>query len=204
MSTTPNTDESVDRFIENNPNLGLLISDDDVANDVARTLMSSVAEFLDQVEAERQQQFVATASGGGLDQLGELVNARRQPDEGDDAMRTRVRAGFGRATSETTIEDLAQITRTITGAGRSDIQIEPPANDVLVVIVRINSGILNDSPFGLTELGDFLSDVVPAYTLLRCERLVRSSSMDQTSHRRRTVGWAMGTEHLAAHPGKHE
>ncbi len=162
MSTTPNTEDLVDRFIENNPNLGLLISDDDVADHVAHTVISSVAAFLDEVEAERQQQFVETASGRGLDQLGELVGAFRQAGEGDEAMRTRVQAGFGRATSETTIEDLAQVARTITGASASEIQIEPPADDVLVVIVRVNAGVLNNSPFGLDEFGNFLSAVVPA------------------------------------------
>lgn len=149
-------------FLDNNSNLALVFRDGEPLDAIAESISSSIKDFTEQVDAEYAQQFIDTASGEGLDQIGELVDVQRRGGEGDESFRVRIRAAFGQATSDTTINDLAVITRILTGATREELTIQPPSSPLLRVTIELGSQRIKDSPFSAQQLSEFLTDTVAA------------------------------------------
>lgn len=151
--------ELEESLVQNNPNLAFRGDEDDVLQHIFRAIALTLDDYLDQLARVQRDIHVRQAEDEALDALGTAVNTRRPTGEGDDQYRTRVFAGYGRATSKTVIEDFVAITKLVLQADADDISLRG-ASDRPVVIIEVDVDILKESLFTQNEIVDLLKDSV--------------------------------------------
>jgi S-adenosylmethionine hydrolase len=97
-----------------------------------------------------------------LDYLGSEVGVKRPTDEYDTKFRTRVYAGIGAATSETTWEDYSELVMQLLRTDPDDVFIKVDYSDELgAVITKITTKDIEDSEFTESEIVGFLERSLP-------------------------------------------
>ena len=154
-------EQTLRTLVNENPNPPLRLVGDDVFAPMLLSMAVTLAKLDKRISGVERDLYVETATGDALDALGKVVGVRRQVDEGDERFRTRVRAGYGRATSETTIEQFAVILRIVLQCGPDDITIQG-ADEQPVAEVFVDQSIVANTFFSREEIERVLDGTVPA------------------------------------------
>jgi len=133
-------------------------------DDNLTVLFEAIAKALVTVDSNIQQsyqdRFLDCASGDALDMLAKPVDVSRKADENDANFRTRVKTGYGRAASDTTLSDFTAIVLDVLQTTANDIGIRGSSNDTPVVIVETDVDVVEASLFSESEIVDLLNSTV--------------------------------------------
>lgn len=148
-----------DEIAANNPNDALILDDDDVLQTVITAIARTLDELTLQINNVERDLFIESADEDALDELGKPVDTRRPSGESDGKYRTRLWAGYGRATSDTTIEDFGAILTQVLQADPDTIDIRGAA-DRPVIIATVDIDVLEKSLFDASKIAELLKDSI--------------------------------------------
>lgn len=148
-------------LLSNNPNDPVNFEDDELLAIIVDAVARALDESLTNTSAAGRDLFVDTAINESLELLGEAVDEPRPSGEGDGRYRTRVTAGYGRATSDTSIKDFTTVLLDVLDTDADNVTLSG-ASDRPVVIVTVDTDVIDNSLFTEAEIVDFLNDSVPS------------------------------------------
>lgn len=161
---TLDTDTTTDTVVEAWPYDFQYIGQDGPLYGYLRAFTSELERLDDDITALYEQRFIETATGPELDKLGAEVGIDRDPGEGDDAYRYRVRLGKAVAASNGTAEDIATIlTIAFDEDALDSISVEHVTGDP-VLSVQVSSSRIEDVPITQSELEGLLRRAIPVGT----------------------------------------
>ena len=140
----------------------LLRRDDEFINAFYDAITEALMETRLQINAESRDRFIHNARNDRLERLAKPVNITRESGERDLAMQTRTKAAYGRAASNATIHDLAQVLMVILEAEPNEVTIRPSEDNEPVVFADIDARRIVDVPFDTEFIGDLVHNAVPA------------------------------------------
>lgn len=115
------------------------------------------------IEEIYDDKFLNTATGTELEKLGDWVGVERKTGEGDDKLRTRIKAEFAAQASDTTYETFAKVTLSILETTPKTIDINtPPNSNPKVIEIEVDGSVLDDSSLSISELTPLLNKTVSA------------------------------------------
>ena len=113
--------------------------------------------YLDiQIDEIYDNRFIDTARGRELELLGGNVGVPRKTGEPDDKYRIRVKAGFARASADTTFENFANIVLSVLQTDKSNVEITTP--NPKVARIKTTSAVVDASPFTTEEIIEMLDE----------------------------------------------
>jgi len=106
---------------------------------------------------------IETASGEELDQFGSLVDLPRQSNEPDEKYRSRIKAEFAQAITQTNFNSFAEFTSTVLGTDIQNIDIETNYEiNSAAVDVYADQQIYDEKSLTEQDISDILGGGVPA------------------------------------------
>lgn len=104
------------------------------------------------------ERFLDTATGHELEKIGQLIGIKRKEGESNEKLRTRIKAGFSAAASDTTYESFASASLSILDTNPSAINIKtPPQSGSKVVEIEIDGKVINDNILNESEVSLLLN-----------------------------------------------
>ena len=154
---------TADDIYDGNPNTPVSFATDPQL----ATLVEAVADELTTVEADaqtvRENLFIDTADADALETIGQAIDTPRRTDEPLDRYRTRVKAAYGAAISEGTIEQFASVATRVLDTDPSRILVRPPDTEAEpIVVAEVSNSVIDATAFTKDTIAELLSRVVPA------------------------------------------
>jgi hypothetical protein len=154
------TYDGFDILVENQTNKAFRVDEDDRLRALFRAIAKALAVGDSHTEKSYRDRFIDCASDEALDELAKPVDIKRRTDEDDEKFRTRVKAGYGRAASETTLRDFATIALNVLQTSAGEVNIRGTTDDKPVVVVDTDVSVVDDALFTRSEIVDLLNDAV--------------------------------------------
>lgn len=130
-------------------------------------LVSALLQQAERIDTDLEDVYhnhhIDTATGEALDQFGSLVNAPRKSDEPDAKYRTRIKAEFAQAKTNTDFDSFVEFCSTILNTDTSNLGFitNYPGNPATVT-VSTDPAVYESVSLTAAEIGDLLGGAVPA------------------------------------------
>jgi len=145
----------------NNPNAPLRFDEDARLDALTSALASALDAHDSRAETATDNLFINSASGDALDLRGEAIGVQRRTGESDEAYRTRVRAGYAVALSDSTIGDFARIVRVVLDIDAPEIDLAGISGKPAVTLT-IDRDALTNTPLTDSEILNALEAAIPS------------------------------------------
>lgn len=130
---------------------------------LVRALLSQAERIDDDLHEVYHSQHIDTAEGEALEQFGRLVNAPRKENEPDDKYRTRIKAEFAQAKTDTDFDSFVEFCSTILNVGASNFDFTTNYDgNPATIVVSADPSIYESRALTATEIADLLGGAVPA------------------------------------------
>lgn len=127
-------------------------SDRSVLDGLYRAVAFQLDEVFQTLDAVEQSQYIMDASGPSLDRIGEYFEVYRQTGEPDPDYRLRIITRFAESQSSGTLPELSENFARLLDADESDIELNEPDDEPLLVQFVIQSFLLDDLAVSETKL----------------------------------------------------
>jgi len=130
---------------------------------LVKALLQQAERIDDDLRDVYHDHHIETATGEALDQFGSLVNAPRKSNEPDSKYRTRIKAEFAQAKTNTDFDSFVEFCATILGTDISNLGFitNYPGNPATVT-VSADPAVYNSVSLTASEISDLLGGAVPA------------------------------------------
>jgi hypothetical protein len=106
---------------------------------------------------------IDTASGESLEQFGKLVNTPRKENEPDDKYRTRIKAEFAQAKTDTNFDSFVEFCTTVLNSDIENFDFDTNyGGNPATVVVSTDPTVYESVSLSSTEVVDILDGGVPA------------------------------------------
>lgn len=130
---------------------------------LVRALLSQAERVDDDLESVYHSQHIDTATGEELEQFGALVNAPRKSGEPDSKYRTRIKAEFAQAKTDTNFDSFVEFCATILGTNISNLEFTTNySGNPATVTLRANPDVFDAVSLTAPEVVDIIGGGVPA------------------------------------------
>lgn len=153
--------DAYERITEHWPNPAVRIKDGGPLEDLLFALARALSHADLDIESIYHSAYLDLAEGLSLDLYGEVVNVRRRDGERDPSYRVRVKAGYARALSDTTIEVFGRVLLNVLDTGPENVTLDVKQNEP-VVLIQTEEDVLDATPLDREEILDLLNGAVPA------------------------------------------
>lgn len=128
-----------------------------------RALLSEAERVDEDLDSVYHSHHIQNATGKELEQFGKLVNAPRNSGEPDDKYRTRIKAEFAQAKTNTDYDSFVEFTATVLGTDISNLEfITNYAGNPATVVVSADADVYDSVSLTPQEISDLLGGGVPA------------------------------------------
>jgi hypothetical protein len=130
---------------------------------LVRALLSEADRIDDDLEKVYDEHHINSADGESLDKFGALVNAPRKDGESDNKYRTRIKAEYAKARTDTDFDSFIQFVSAIldTGTENFDLLTGYDQNSATVT-VSADPSLYDEINLTVNEITDILGGGVPA------------------------------------------
>jgi hypothetical protein len=130
---------------------------------LVRALLSEADRIDDNLTEVYHSHHIDTAEGEDLEQFGRLVNSPRKNGEPDDKYRTRIKAEFAQAKTDTDFDSFVEFCATVLGTDISNLEFGTSYDaDSATVTVRADSKVFSNVALVGDEVIDIIDGGVPA------------------------------------------
>lgn len=153
--------ETVLRLLEYWDNDAVVIREEELPWYVLRVLGGQLERLDDDIQNVYEQRFIETATDRHLEKIGEEVGVKRRTNEPDSSYRTRVKAGYARATSNATYDTFARVVLNVLDIPKSLISVRV-ADSRPVIVIEAPLDAVEDSPLTQDQIIEELSASIPS------------------------------------------
>lgn len=130
---------------------------------LVRALLSEAERIDDDLENVYHSHHINFATGEELDKFGKLVDAPRKSNEPDNKYRTRIKAEFAQARTDTDFDSFVEFCSSVLNTNVNNLLFETNyAGNSATVTVSADSSIYDSLSLTATETSDILGGGVPA------------------------------------------
>lgn len=130
---------------------------------LVRALLSEADRIDDDLEHIYDEHHINSADGESLDKFGALVNAPRKEGESDNKYRTRIKAEYAKARTNTDFDSFIEFTTTVLNTSFENFDLLTPYNqNSATVTVSADPSVYEKVNLTVTEIADILGGGVPA------------------------------------------
>ena len=164
-------DDTIELLVQNFPLEQFDITDDENFDALIDALATVIHETDDRIRDLNSGVRSDEATGTQLDELAASFEMRRKVGESDEALRSRLRAEFPRAASDTTIAEYGTLTQLLLDAEADQFVLlaAPDRTDARELLIEVDQIIVEEAPVSDTLLAEQLESALPLSATVRIE-----------------------------------
>ena len=161
------TEEIKNAIYDANPNGAVRFEDDQRLQTIIEGIAEAINSTDKTIEDLRSEFTIAEASAESLNRLGRAIGVRRRDEESIEAFRTRVRAAYASAISDTTIESFGSATLLILDTDESQVDLRAPSVAEPAINLKFDIDLIDETTLTEEEIINLLDGSIAASHTVR-------------------------------------